>query len=247
MSLDVQVSLPLAFIAGLVSFLSPCILPVVPSYLAFISGLTLADLRESSAAQARRGALINSVLFVVGFSAVFMTMGWGATSFGQAVTRTLPWLNRAGGVVMIVFGLYMVGALRIPALARERRVHLSSRPAGPLGSLVVGIAFGAGWTPCIGPILGSILLYASLESTMVHGSVLLATYALGLGIPFVIASVAFNWFLAGTDRLRSWMVPLGRVAGTLLVVIGLLMVTGRFATMTAFLAGLGQFINLEIP
>ena len=111
----------------------------------------------------------------------------------------------------------------------------------------MGIAFGAGWTPCIGPILSSILLYASLESTMVHGSVLLATYALGLGIPFVIASVAFNWFLAGTDRLRSWMVPLGRVAGTLLVVIGLLMVTGRFATMTAFLAGLGQFINLEIP
>ena len=247
MSLDVQVSLPLAFIAGLVSFLSPCILPVVPSYLAFISGLTLADLRESSAAQVRRGALINSVLFVVGFSAVFMTMGWVATSFGQAVTRALPWLNRAGGVVMIVFGLHMVEALRIPALARERRVHLASRPAGPLGSLVVGIAFGAGWTPCIGPILGSILLYASLESTMVHGSVLLATYALGLGIPFVIASVAFNWFLAGTDRLTSWMVPLGRVAGTLLVVIGLLMVTGRFATMTAFLAGLGQLINLEIP
>jgi cytochrome c-type biogenesis protein len=247
MSLDVQVSLPLAFLAGLVSFLSPCILPIVPSYLAFISGLTLADLRENSATQARRGALVNSVLFVVGFSAVFMTMGWVATSFGQAVTRTLPWLNRAGGGVMMVFGLYMVGALRLPALARERRVHLSSRPAGPLGSLIVGIAFGAGWTPCIGPILGSILLYASLESTMVHGSLLLATYAFGLGIPFVIASVAFNWFLAGTDRLKNWMAPLGRVAGTLLVVIGFLMVTGRFATMTAFLAGLGQLINLEIP
>ena len=247
MSLEVQISLPLAFVAGLASFLSPCILPVVPSYLAFISGLTLEDLRESSAAQARRAALINSVLFVLGFSAVFMTMGWVATSFGQAVTRTLPWLNRAGGIVMIVFGLYMVGALRIPALARERRVHLSSRPAGPLGSLVVGVAFGAGWTPCIGPILASILLYASLEATMAHGSVLLATYALGLGIPFVFASVAFNWFLAGTERLKRWMVPLGRVAGTLLVAIGLLMVTGRFATMTAFLAGLGQLINLEMP
>ncbi len=247
MSLEVQVSLPLAFIAGLVSFLSPCILPVVPSYLAFISGLTLQDLREGSAGHARRAALINSVLFVVGFSAVFMTMGWVATSFGQAVTRSLPWLTRAGGIVMILFGLHMVGALRIPALARDRRVHLSSRPAGPLGSLVVGIAFGAGWTPCIGPILGSILLYASLESTMAHGSMLLATYALGLGIPFVFASVALNWFLAGTERLKQWMVPLGRVAGTLLVVIGFLMVTGRFATMTAFLAGLGQLINLEMP
>ena len=141
----------------------------------------------------------------------------------------------------------MVGILRISALARDRRVHLSSRPAGPLGSLVVGIAFGAGWTPCIGPVLGSILLYAGLEATVARGSVLLAAYALGLGMPFVFASVAFNWFLAGTERLKRWMVPLARVAGTMLVVIGLLMVTGRFATMTAFLAGLGQLINLEIP
>jgi cytochrome c-type biogenesis protein len=247
MSIEVQVSLPLAFMAGLVSFLSPCILPVVPSYLAFISGLTLEDLRESSTADARRAAVINSVLFVMGFSAVFMTMGWVATSFGRGVAAALPWLTRAGGVVMIAFGLYMVGALRLPALARERRIRLSSRPVGPLGSLVVGIAFGAGWTPCIGPILGSILLYASLESTMAHGSVLLATYALGLGIPFVIASVAFNWFIAGTERLKQWMVPLSRTAGVMLLLIGLLMATGRFATMTAFLAGLGQLINLEMP
>ncbi len=247
MSIEVQVSLPLAFMAGLVSFLSPCILPVVPSYLAFISGLTLEDLRESSTADARRAAVINSVLFVIGFSAVFMTMGWVATSFGRGVAAALPWLTRAGGVVMIAFGLYMVGALRLPALARERRIRLSSRPVGPLGSLVVGIAFGAGWTPCIGPILGSILLYASLESTMAHGSVLLATYALGLGIPFVIASVAFNWFIAGTERLKQWMVPLSRTAGVMLLLIGLLMATGRFATMTAFLAGLGQLINLEMP
>jgi cytochrome c-type biogenesis protein len=247
MSIEVQVSLPLAFMAGLVSFLSPCILPVVPSYLAFISGLTLEDLRESSTADARRAAVINSVLFVIGFSAVFMTMGWVATSFGRGVAAALPWLTRAGGVVMIAFGLYMLGALRLPALARERRIRLSSRPVGPLGSLVVGIAFGAGWTPCIGPILGSILLYASLESTMAHGSVLLATYALGLGIPFVIASVAFNWFIAGTERLKQWMVPLSRTAGAMLLLIGLLMATGRFATMTAFLAGLGQLINLEMP
>ena len=247
MSIEVQVSLPLAFMAGLVSFLSPCILPVVPSYLAFISGLTLEDLRESSTADARRAAVINSVLFVIGFSAVFMTMGWVATSFGRGVAAALPWLTRAGGVVMIAFGLYMVGALRLPALARERRISLSSRPVGPLGSLLVGIAFGAGWTPCIGPILGSILLYASLESTMAHGSVLLATYALGLGIPFVIASVAFNWFIAGTERLKQGMVPLSRTAGVMLLLIGLLMATGRFATMTAFLAGLGQLINLEMP
>jgi len=245
--MEIQVSLPLAFLAGLVSFLSPCILPVVPSYLAFISGLSLDELRDGSVRDARRAALINSVLFVAGFAAVFMTMGWVATAAGRAVGQALPWLNRAGGVVLIIFGLYLSGVLRIPALAREMRVHLSSRPAGPLGSLLVGVAFGAGWTPCIGPILGSILLYASLESTMAQGTLLLATYAMGLGIPFVVAAVAFNWFLAGVDKVKEWMVPLERIAGTVLVLIGLLMVTGRFATLTAFLAGMGQLIDLEMP
>jgi cytochrome c-type biogenesis protein len=244
---EIQVSLPLAFFAGLVSFLSPCILPVVPSYLVFISGLTLDELRDGSKRDARRAAFINSVLFVLGFSAVFMTMGFVATSAGRAVGQALPWMNRIGGVVLVVFGLYLAGVLRIPALAREMRVHLSDKPTGPLGSLVVGIAFGAGWTPCIGPILGSILLYASLETTMAQGTLLLATYALGLGIPFVVAAVAFNWFLAGVDKVKEWMVPLSRIAGTVLVVIGVLMASGHFATMTAFLAGMGQLINLEMP
>jgi cytochrome c-type biogenesis protein len=245
--LEIQISLTLAFFAGLVSFLSPCILPVVPSYLAFISGLTLDQLRDGSKKDARRAALIHSVMFVIGFSAVFMTMGYIATAAGRAVGQALPWLNRFGGLVLVIFGLYLAGVLRIPALAREIRVHLSDKPTGPFGSLVVGIAFGAGWTPCIGPILGSILLYASLETTMAQGTLLLATYALGLGIPFVVAAVAFNWFLAGVDRVKEWMVPLERIAGTVLVLIGLLMVSGHFATMTAFLAGMGQLINLEMP
>ena len=245
--MEVSISFPLAFLAGIVSFLSPCILPVVPSYLAFVSGLTLDELRDGTSADARRSALLNSVLFVVGFSLVFMTMGWAATAFGQAVARSLPWLTRFGGVVLVVLGLYLAGVLRIPALAREMRVQLSSRPAGAVGSLLVGVAFGAGWTPCIGPVLASILLYTSLEATTTQGTLLLATYALGLGIPFVLASVAFNWFVAGAESVKRWMVPLERAAGTLLVVIGLLMVSGSFASITAFLAGLGQFINLEMP
>ncbi len=247
MAVEVQVSLPLAFVAGVVSFLSPCILPVVPSYLAFVSGLTLDQLRDGSKGEARRAAAVHSVLFVVGFSLVFMTMGWVATAAGRAVGQALPWINRAGGLLIALFGLYLTGVLRIPALAREIRVHLSDRPTGPLGSLAVGVAFGAGWTPCIGPILGSILLYTSLEATMVEGTVLLTAYALGLGLPFVAAAVAFNWFLAGVDKVKEWMVPLERVAGTVLVVIGLMMVSGHFATLTAFLAGMGQLINLELP
>jgi len=243
---EIQISLPLAFLAGFVSFLSPCILPVVPSYVAFVSGLTLGELSDHATKEVRRRAAIHSTLFVLGFSLVFMTMGLVATSFGTAVAQALPLVNRIGGGVMILFGLFVLGVVRLPALYRELRVHVRSQPVSALGSLVVGVAFGAGWTPCIGPILGSILLYASLETTMMEGTILLAAYALGLGIPFVVASVALNWFLAGSERARAWMVPLQRAAGTVLIVIGLLMVTGRFASLTAFLAGMGQLINLDL-
>lgn len=245
--MEVAVSYPLAFAAGLVSFLSPCVLPVVPSYLAFVSGLTLQELKDGSPSRARRAAVIHSLLFVAGFSAVFMTLGWAATAAGQALVPVLPWLNRLGGVVLIGFGLYLVGLLRLPFLAREARVHLANRPAGWAGSVLVGIAFGAGWTPCIGPVLASILLYASLEATQGTGALLLGTYALGLGIPFVAASTMFNGFLAGVDRARKWMVPLERTAGAVLVLVGLMMVTGSFATVAAFLAGMGQLVNLEMP
>jgi cytochrome c-type biogenesis protein len=245
--MDISVSFPLAFLAGAASFLSPCVLPVVPSYVVFVSGLTLEELRDGTVAGARRAAVLHSLLFVLGFTVVFMTLGWAATSAGQALARALPWLNRLGGVVLIFFGLYLAGALPVPALAREMRVQLTAKPTGPLGSFLVGVAFGAGWTPCIGPVLASILFYASLEASRTQGALLLATYAAGLGLPFVLASAAFNGFLAGTRKMRDWMVPLSRVAGAALVVVGLMMVTGSFATLTAFLAGLGQFVNLEMP
>ncbi|MDX1494524.1 MAG: cytochrome c biogenesis protein CcdA [Longimicrobiales bacterium] len=244
--LEIEISYPLAFLAGLVSFLSPCVLPVVPSYLAFVSGLTLGELTEEPAPVVRRQAALHSVLFVVGFSAVFMTMGLVATSLGAAVSSALPWLTRMGGVILIGFGLLVTGVVRIPALARDLRVELSSRPAGALGSLGVGVAFGAGWTPCIGPVLGSILLYAGLETTMVQGTALLGTYALGLGVTFVLASVALNWFLAGSAWARRWIAPLQWIAGTVLVIIGVLMVSGHFVTLTALLADMGQLINLDV-
>lgn len=243
--MEVQISYPLAFAAGLVSFLSPCILPVVPSYLAFVSGLTFGELSERPTPDVRRAATLNSIAFMVGFAVVFMTMGLVATAAGRAISGALPWLNRLGGVLVILFGMLLTGLVRVPALAREKRVDLQFRPAGVAGSLAVGIAFGAGWTPCIGPILGSILLYAGFEATMVQGTTLLGAYALGLGIPFVAASVALNWFLAGSAWARRWIVPLQRVAGAVLIVIGILMVTGHFASMTAFLADMGQLINLE--
>ncbi|HSG08535.1 MAG TPA: cytochrome c biogenesis protein CcdA [Longimicrobiales bacterium] len=245
--MEITVSFPLAFLAGVVSFLSPCVLPVVPSYVVFVSGVTLEELRAPTKRAARHAVVVHSLLFVLGFTAVFMTMGWAATSLGQALAHALPWMNRAGGVILILFGLHLAGVLRMQALAREVRLPMRARPAGPVASFLIGVAFGAGWTPCIGPVLASILLYASLEATQLQGTLLLATYALGLGLPFVLASVAFNGFLAGAKKVRDWLVPLSRVAGATLVLVGLMMVTGSFATLTAFLAGLGQFVNLEMP
>lgn len=244
--MEITISWPLAFAAGLVSFLSPCILPVVPSYVAFVSGLTFGELAERPTAQVRRAAALHSILFVLGFSLVFMTMGLAATAAGARISAALPILNRVGGAVVLLFGIHLLGLIRIPQLATEKRFDGPSSPRGAIGAFTVGLAFGAGWTPCIGPILGTILLYSSLEATMLEGTLLLGTYALGLGIPFVAASLALNWFLAGSAWARSWIVPLQRVAGTVLVVIGLLMVTGRFASMTAFLAGMGQLINLDV-
>ena len=245
--MDVTVSFPLAFAAGLVSFLSPCVLPVVPSYVAFVSGLTLEELRDGSSGSARRNAVLHSVLFVAGFTAVFMTLGWAATAAGQAFARLLPWLNRAGGIVLIVFGLYLADVLRLPGLSRERRFHLASRPSGWTGSFLIGVAFGAGWTPCIGPVLASILLYAGMEATRGEGIALLATYAVGLGIPFVAASAMFNGFLASLRHVRRWMVPLGRLAGAVLALVGLMMVTGSYAILAGMLADMGQLVNLEMP
>lgn len=241
-----SVSLGLAFIAGLVSFLSPCVLPIVPSYVTFVSGMTLDELAAEGARRARLRAALHAALFVLGFSLVFIALGATATALGATLRRSLPLLQQVGGVVIAAFGLYLMGVLRLPWLMRERRVHLAARPAGLLGSVVVGIAFGAGWTPCVGPVLASILLYAGVQATMARGMLLLASYALGLGIPFFVAAVGFNWFLAGTRPLRRWLRPIEIGAGAILVLMGVLLFTGRFSVLSSFFAGFGQLVNVEM-
>ena len=240
-----SISLPFAFLAGLVSFLSPCVLPVVPAYLSFVSGLTMDELADGSPATARRTAVLHAALFILGFLLVFMTLGASATAAGQALNRMLPTLTRVGGVIVIILGILLLDWVRLPPLARDLRVHLRTKPSGAAGSVVVGIVFGAGWTPCIGPILATILLYASMEATVTRGTLLLATYGLGLGLPFLVAAIGFNCFLTSLEVLRRWARPIQKVAGILLVMIGVLLVTGRFATVSASLADLGQWINLE--
>ena len=231
-----------AFLGGLVSFLSPCVLPLVPSYVTYITGMTLDELTTRGDAAATRRAAVHATLFVVGFGFVFVALGATATALGVALRGELPLLRQIGGMLILVFGLYLLGVLRLPSLMRERRVQLASRPAGLVGSLAAGVAFGAGWTPCVGPMLASILLYSGLETTMLHGLLLLVAYTLGLGLPFLVAAVWFNWYLVRAPRLRRWLVPLERFAGVLLVVVGLLLFTGHFTRLSAFLAGFGQLV-----
>jgi cytochrome c-type biogenesis protein len=231
-----QVSLAVAFAAGLASFLSPCVLPVVPGYVSFVTGVTLDDFRSTRRESARRQAAEHAALFILGFSLLFVVLGASATALGAVVRRSLPLIQQLGGAVIVLFGLYMLGVLKLPLLLQERRVHLAAKPAGRVGSVVAGIAFGAGWTPCIGPVLASILLYAGVSATVLHGAALLAAYALGLGVPFFVAAVAFNWFLSRTRALRAWLPWIERAAGAVMVVAGALLFTGRFAAMARLFA-----------
>lgn len=231
-----QVSLALAFAAGLASFLSPCVLPVVPGYVSLVTGVSLDEFQAENAGIVRRQAAIHASLFIFGFSALFIVLGASATALGTVVRRALPLIQQLGGAVIVLFGLYLLGVLRVPFLMHEKRVQLATKPAGMLGSVIAGVAFGAGWTPCIGPVLASILLYAGMSATVLQGATLLTAYSIGLGVPFFVAAVAFSWFLSRTRFLRPWLRPIERAAGVVMIVAGGLLFTGRFAVLSRIFA-----------
>ncbi len=216
----------IAFTAGLLSFLSPCVLPLIPSYVTFITGLSLEDVTK-----ARRTALVHALLFIAGFTLIFVTLGATATTLGRLLLRYRYLVSSAGGALIIVFGLYLLGVLNISAFMRERRVHLAEKPLGYLGTVVVGIAFGAGWSPCLGPILGAILALAANTNELSRGVLLLFSYSLGLAVPFVVAALFVEKFLAFFARHKGKMIWVNRVAGALLIFVGVLMVTNRFALL----------------
>ena len=220
----------IAFSAGLLSFLSPCVLPLVPSYVTFITGMNLEDLQRS-----RRTTLVHATLFVVGFTLIFLALGAGATVFGQLMLRYRDLISRAGGGLIIVFGLYLLGAFNLSFLMKDTRLHLANKPLGYLGTLVVGVAFGAGWSPCIGPILGAILTMAANEADLGRGLGLLLAYSMGLAVPFMAAALMVERFLALFAKVRRHMVWVNRIAGLLLVLVGLLMVTNRFTMLANWL------------
>jgi cytochrome c-type biogenesis protein len=228
-----NVSLLAAFGAGFLSFISPCVLPLIPGYLSFVSGVSLEEMRSGSAASSsRRQVLITSLAFVLGFSILFIALGASATALGRLVRN--PFLRMAAGALVIVFGLHTMGVFRIPLLEMEKRVQ-SNKPAGLFGAALVGMAFGFGWTPCIGPILGGILVLAGSKDTIGEGVALLAVYSLGLGVPFILTSLAINQFFAATARIRRFYHAIEVTSGALLVVIGVLIFSNRLTLITNLL------------
>lgn len=233
MGLDVTVGG--AFLAGLLSFLSPCVLPLVPPYLCFVAGMTMEEMAEGSDSVARRRVAAAAAAFVLGFMTVFVALGASATFVGQLVAEHLEVLSYVAGAVIIVLGLHFLGVLRIPLLYREARFHPASRPLGLLGAYVVGLAFAFGWTPCVGPVLAAILFVAGSEDSVARGAGLLAVYGLGIGVPFFLAALFAGSFLSFMAKFRRHIGRVEKAMGGLLVVTGVLFFTGSISTFSYWL------------
>lgn len=228
-----------AFTAGLLSFLSPCVLPLIPSYASFITGMSLDELTgedRTRRAGRNRTVLVHGTLFVLGFTLVFLVLGASATLVGSLFVYYRGWIERIGGVLLVVFGLYLLGVLRLPGAQREWRIQLAGKPVGYAGTLFVGVAFGAGWSPCIGPVLGGIMTLAATRDSVVQGVQLLGAYSAGLAIPFLAATLALDRFLVSFRHVRRWLPWVNRASGALLILVGILFLTGSFTVLSGMLA-----------
>ncbi len=214
----------------MLSFLSPCVLPLIPSYISFITGMSIDDVQRS-----RRIALVHSLLFILGFTLVFLALGATATIVGRALHQHRDWVGRIGGALVIIFGLYLLGVFNIGVFARERRVHIATKPLGYFGTVLVGMAFAAGWTPCIGPILGGVLTYTASSADLNRGLLLLLAYSIGLAVPFLLAALMIERFITLFQRYRGALVWMTRVSGGMLIAIGLLMITDSMTVLTGWL------------
>jgi cytochrome c-type biogenesis protein len=241
-------SLMAAFVAGLLSFVSPCVLPLVPSYLMYITGLSLDQLSNSAQRQRlKKTIVVNSLLFIAGFSLVFIAFGASASMIGQMLTDHQHLIRKVGGVFIILFGLYVMGILNLRFLMTEKRIHLRSRPAGYAGSLLIGATFAAGWTPCVGPVLGTMLLYASTTETFTDGVILLVFYSAGLGLPFFGAAMGIDRFLTSFKRVRGYLGVVSCMSGIFLVLFGFLVYHDSLSVLTSFFEryGIGTYLKAD--
>jgi cytochrome c-type biogenesis protein len=229
-----NVSVVVAFSAGIFSFLSPCVLPLFPSYLSFITGMSVEQLQDATSGVRRWKVTAHSLAFIAGFSMVFVGMGASFSVLGQLLIEQRDLIRQVGGALIIVFGLYIAGVLPLGWLGRYQQIQLRSKPAGFVGSWLVGVTFAIGWTPCVGPILGSILSLAGTAETVSTGVALLSAYSAGLALPFLLSSLALGGFLVAFRRFRPWIPVVERVAGVLLVVVGLLVFTNYFIVLNSF-------------
>ena len=229
-----NVTLLAAFGAGILSFISPCVLPLIPGYLSYVSGVSLEDMRAPVAVRSRM--ILTSLAFIVGFSIVFVILGASASALGKFMIARLTLLGRIAGAVIIIFGLHTMGVLRIEWLYQEKRVQTTRQPAGVVGAVLVGMAFAFGWTPCLGPILAGILAVAAAQDTVSQGVRLLAAYSLGLGVPFFATALAMNRFFDALARIRKHYHKVELASGGLLVVIGVLIFTNRFTILAQWLS-----------
>ncbi|MDB5572262.1 MAG: Cytochrome c-type biosis protein [Hyphomicrobiales bacterium] len=229
-----DVTFPAAILAGLLSFLSPCVLPLVPPYLTFIAGTTIEELAEGGERRARRDIALAAVLFVLGFSTVFVGLGATASAFGQAIRQYMGALSALAGLAIIAMGLHFLGVWRLALLYREKRVAVE-KPVGLWGAYVMGLAFAFGWTPCIGPILAAILAVAGSEETVSQGAALLAAYSAGLGAPFLLAAFAIEPFMGFLSRFKKNFALVEKVVGALLVVTGIAFLTGTMQNVSFWL------------
>jgi cytochrome c-type biogenesis protein len=235
-----QITLLAAFGAGLLSLASPCVLPLVPSYASYITGLSIDQLRDNSGRHhIRKTIMFNSLWFIGGFSVVFVTFSLSANLFGQWLFNYQDFLRKIGGGLIVLFGLYVLGMFNFGFLSQERRFHFQSRPVGYLCSFLIGVTFAVGWTPCVGPILTSILLYAGTTDTAADGLALLVFYSLGLGLPLLVTAVWLDRFLTHFRQIRNYINPLSILSGLLLVAVGGLLYTNSFFLLTSYLERLG--------
>ena len=241
-----EASLMAAFLAGLLSFVSPCVLPLVPSYVTYITGLSLDQLTDAVGRhRVRKPIILNALLFIIGFSSVFVAFGASASLLGQLLMEYQDIVRKTGGVLIILFGLYLTGVLQFRFLMRERRIHFRNRPAGYTGSLLIGAAFAAGWTPCVGPVLGTVLMYAGTAETIWDGVTLLAYYSLGLGLPMFVVALGVDRFLVCYKQVRVYLAPVSVASGMILVVFGILLFTNSLPFLTAFFErhGIGSYLE----
>jgi len=226
-------ALGVALLAGVLSFLSPCVLPIVPPYLAYMSGISMRELTDEE--QGSRRAVLPALFFVMGLSTVFLFLGFTASSLGRLFLEYREVFAQIAGVVVIVFGLHFLGLFRIGLLQREARIDPGDRGGSAFGAYVLGLAFAFGWTPCIGPILGMIITLAATEDTVARGTSLMAVYALGLGLPFLLAAVFISRSMALMVRMRPWLGVIEKAMGVLLIVVGIALITGAMASFSFWL------------